>query len=154
MSFEPQKVEAQLALNRISTTDMPAIAWEALDAGMDGPAIRRLAALEFPTFFEVQRLLPSAMGEMNIAVLPKSKAAFRLAQLRAREILRTDADPFCQLRDFCILWRESDYCRELEEYGTLEDDVYVARCEGTPEAELRTWVLAQLNKLATVREEA
>ena len=54
MAFEPLAVEARLALNLIASTDMPALAWDAIEAGLDGPAIGRMAALEFPTFFEVQ----------------------------------------------------------------------------------------------------
>ena len=30
---------------------------DAVEAGLDGPAIRRLAALEFPTFFQVQEVI-------------------------------------------------------------------------------------------------
>ena len=47
MTFEPEIVEAQLALNLIGTTDMPKLAQDALEAGFDGPGTRRLAALDF-----------------------------------------------------------------------------------------------------------
>jgi hypothetical protein len=65
MAFESRVVEARLALNLISSTEMPRLAWEALEAGLDGPVIRRLAAFEFPTFFQVQEALPQAMEEMR-----------------------------------------------------------------------------------------
>ena len=65
MAFEPRVVEARLALHLISATEMPRLAWDALEAGLDGPAIRRLAALEFPTFFQVQKILAQAMEEMR-----------------------------------------------------------------------------------------
>jgi len=64
MPFDAQIVEAQLALGRIGATDMPRLAWDAMEAGLDGPAIRRLAALEFPTYFQVQEILPAAMREV------------------------------------------------------------------------------------------
>ena len=70
MPFDPELVEAQLALNRIGTTDMPKLAWEALEAGLDGPATRRLAALRFPTFFEVREILPKVMQEWQITQIP------------------------------------------------------------------------------------
>ncbi|SRR6266478_310168 len=62
MTFEPRAV---FALNLISSTDMPALAWDAIEAGLDGPAIRRMAALEFPTLFDMQGVLPQAMEEMR-----------------------------------------------------------------------------------------
>jgi len=37
MTFDPKATEAQLALNLISSADMPKLAWDALEAGLDGP---------------------------------------------------------------------------------------------------------------------
>jgi len=149
MAFEPRIVEARLALNLISTTEMPSLAWDALEAGLDGPAIPRLAALEFPTFFQVQEILPQAMEEMRLTKLERRELLLQLAKLRAREILTTNADPFKHLRDFEHLWIGADYCRELRDYGNLDDDVYVARCKGQDEQEIRAWLIERLNKLAT-----
>jgi hypothetical protein len=147
MAFEPRVAEARLALNLISTTEMPKLAWEALEAGLDGPAIRRLAAFEFPTFFQVQEVLPQAMKEMRLARLDKTAAALLLAKLRAQEILARNLDPFKHLRDFEQVWIESDYCRELQDFGNLDDEVHVARSMGQPEHEIRTWLLGRLEKL-------
>jgi hypothetical protein len=147
MAFESRVAEARLALNLISSTEMPKLAWEALEAGLDGPAIRRLAAFEFPTFFQVQEVLPQAMEEMRLARLDKTVAALRLAKLRAQEILARNLDPFKSLRDFEQVWIESDYCGELQDYGTLDDEVHVARSMGQPEHEIRTWLMERLKKL-------
>jgi hypothetical protein len=148
MAFEPRVVEARLALNLISSTEMPKLAWEALEVGLDGPAIRRLAAFEFPTFFQVHEVLHQAMEEMRLARLDKAEAALQLAKLRAQEILATNVDPFKHLRDFEHLWIEADYCRELQGYGNLDDDVFVARSMGQPEQEIRAWLMERLKKLA------
>ena len=51
VSFDREQVEAKLALKLIANAAMPSIAWEALEAGLDGPATRRLASLEKPTYF-------------------------------------------------------------------------------------------------------
>jgi hypothetical protein len=147
MAFESRVAEARLALNLISSTEMPKLAWEALEAGLDGPAIRRLAAFEFPTFFQVQEVLPQAMEEMRLARLDKTVAALRLAKLRAQEILARNLDPFKSLRDFERVWIESDYCGELHDYGTLDDEVHVARSMGQPEHEIRTWLMERLKNL-------
>jgi hypothetical protein len=147
MAFEPKVVEARLALNLISSTEMPKLAWEALEAGLDGPAIRRLAAFEFPTFFQIQEVLPQAMKEMRLASLDKTAAALQLAKLWAQEILARNLDPFKHLRDFEQVWIESGYCRELHEFGNLDDEVHVARSMGQPEHETRTWLVGRLKKL-------
>jgi len=147
MAFEPRVVEARLALNLISSVEMPRLAWDALEAGFDGPAIWRLAAFEFPTFFQVQEVLPQAMEEMRLARLDKTAAALQLAKLRAQEILARNLDPFKHLRDFEQMWIESDYCRELQDFGNLDDEVHVARSMGQPEHEIRIWLMERLKKL-------
>jgi hypothetical protein len=75
MPVDPELVEAQLALNRIGTTDMPKLvypeprrAWDALEAGRDGAATRRLAALHFPTFFEVREIPPKVFDEWKLTL--------------------------------------------------------------------------------------
>jgi hypothetical protein len=152
MAFEPRAVEARLALNLISSTDMPALAWDAIEAGLDEPAIRRMAALVSPTFFEIRGVLPQAMKEMRLSRLGEGEGALRLARSRPQEILPTNSDPFKHLRDFEHLWIESHYCRELRDYGNLDDEVYVARVMGQPEEEIRAWILERLNRLGTTAE--
>jgi hypothetical protein len=127
---------------------MPKLAWDALEAGLDGPAIRRLAALEFPTAFQVRELLGHAMEELGLVKMSKEQAAIQLARMRAREILRSESDPLQHLRDFEHLWIEADYCRELVDYGNLDDEVYVARSMGQPEQEIRAWVMKRIQNLA------
>jgi len=148
MAFDARAIEAKLALNLISTTDMPKLAWDALEAGLDGPAIRRIAAFEFPTFFQIQEVLPQAIEEMHLVKLDKPRAALHLAKLRAQEILTTNSDPLSHLRDFEHLWAEANFCRELLDYGNLDDEAYVARLTGQPEHEIREWVTTRLKQLA------
>jgi hypothetical protein len=94
MGFDPKAAEARLALNLIETTEMPKLAWDALEAGLDGPAIRRLAALEFPTFFQIRDSLPRVMEEMHLMKLGGGEAALHLAKMRAQEVLRSNAQFF------------------------------------------------------------
>lgn len=58
MPFEPRIAEAQLALDRISTVEVPRLAWDTMEAGLDGLAIRWLAALDLPTFFKFKKYCP------------------------------------------------------------------------------------------------
>jgi len=148
MPFDLNLVEAQLALNLIGTTDLPKLAWDALEAGLDGPATRRLAALRFATIFEVREVLPKAMQEWQIAELPPAQAAVRLAKHRARQILQTNDDPLKHTGDFAQIWRETDYCAELSDYGDLDDEVYVARYSGQTDDQIRQWLRQKLQALA------
>jgi hypothetical protein len=155
MPFDPELVEAQLALNRIGTTDMPKLvypeprrAWDALEAGLDGPATRRLAALEFPTFFQVREILLKILEEWHLKQIPKEQAALRLAKRRAREILQSNEDPLKHTSDFSQLWFESDYCAELSDYGELDEWVYVAHYSGQTDNQIRPWLLEKLKALA------
>jgi hypothetical protein len=50
MFFDRKLLEEQVALKRIH--HIQKLAWDALEAGLDGPAIRRLAALEKPSSLE------------------------------------------------------------------------------------------------------
>jgi hypothetical protein len=45
VAFDRDQIEARLALNLIASAEMPQIALGALEAGLDGKAIRRLAVL-------------------------------------------------------------------------------------------------------------
>ncbi|HEV7218303.1 MAG TPA: hypothetical protein VGN39_05470 [Terriglobales bacterium] len=60
-------------MNLIASSDMPSIALDALEADIDGAAIRRLAALERPTYFEVAEILPRAMEEMGLVQISGKK---------------------------------------------------------------------------------
>src|SRR5258707_562553 len=122
MPFDRELVEAQLALQRIGTTEMPRLAWDALEAGLDGPATRRLAALHSPTFFEVREVLPKLLLEWGMAQIPREQAALLLAKRRAREILKSNENPFKHSYDFSSLWVETNYSRELAGYGELAEE--------------------------------
>ncbi len=144
MPFNRELVEAQLTLGLISSTDMPKLAWDALEADLDGKAIRRLSAFVQPTPFEVAEVLPKAMEEMSLSHLSIEEAALRLAKLRAAEILKEGLDPFRYTREFEGLWIRTDYSKALEEVGTLKDDVFVARERGQSETLISEWLLQRL----------
>lgn len=148
MPFDHDLVEAQLALHHIGTTDMPKLAWDALEGGLDGPATRRLAALHFQTFFQIREILPNVMQEWRMTPLSLEDTTLRLAKLRARQILQSNEDPLKHSNDFWNLWMEADYCPALHEYGPLADDVNVARHGGQSDDEIRAWLLEKLKTLA------
>ena len=93
MPFDRELIEAKLALNLIPSADMPSIAWDAWEAGLDGPGTMRLGALEHPTYFEVSDVLPLVMRELGLSQVSRDEAALRLARRMVKEILESGDDP-------------------------------------------------------------
>jgi hypothetical protein len=149
--FDRQLIEAQLALNLIASADMPRIAWDALESGIDGTATRRLAALERPTYFEVAEVLPRVMKEWEIAQIPIGEAALRMARSIARDILRDGKDPLRYIRDLEGLWIRADYAKELSRLGTLDDEVSIAQSSGQSLPLIREWVTDRLKDFVRSR---
>jgi hypothetical protein len=87
VTFDRNQIEARLAFNLIGSADMPQIAWDAMEAGLDGPATRRLGALVHPTYFKVAEVMPKVMQELELSHIPIGEAALRVAKELAREIL-------------------------------------------------------------------
>jgi hypothetical protein len=145
VAFDRNIIEAQLTLELIGTSDMPKIAWDALEAGLDGRYIRRLAALDSPTYFQVMEVLPQAMEEMGLIKPSRAEAALRLAKARAKEILDSCDDPLKHTRDFERLWIDAGYPKELMSLGTLDDEVWIAS-GNQPDDKTRRWVLKQLQE--------
>lgn len=146
MPFDREIVEARLALNLIPSSDMPRLAWDALEAGFDGPAIRRLAALMAPDWSEVAYLRSDVMREMRLATVTAGEAARRLAKHRAKEILGSGADPLGFTKYFYQLWAHAGYPREIASVGCLDDDVH-GRMLGSTREEAREYVTRELNAL-------
>src|SRR5215472_17176988 len=100
MPFDSHVVEAQLALRRISPENMPSLAWDVLEAGLDGPAIRRLAALNHPSGWEADRIIPNFMEEAGLKIITRREASIRYARHLARRILADGSDPVEHTKDF------------------------------------------------------
>jgi hypothetical protein len=124
VAFDREFVETQLAMKLVRYEDMPKIAWDALEAGLDGRAIRRLAALVQPGWSELERVLPAAMVEMGLREISAEEAAIRFARHRARELVSTGEDPLPYSREFEWLWIQSGYATELMRLGTIDDELY------------------------------
>lgn len=144
MPFDREQIEARLAMDLIAATDMPKIAWDALEANLDGPAIRRLAALEKPTFFEVDEVLPGAMEEMGLRRIGVKEASIRIAKYMVAETLQAGIDPTTRVRELEALWILSDYCNELQELGNLHDQVWIMNDMGQKHSDIRDYVRSTL----------
>jgi hypothetical protein len=146
--FDRELVEARIALNLIASADMPKVAWDALEAGLDGRGIRRLAALVQPTYFEIAEVLPRAKQELGLKEISIGEAALRVAKQIAGEILKSGDDPLRHVRDFESLWYRSNYAHEISSLGTLRDDVWVAQSAGRSDEEIRLELVSILKNFA------
>ena len=147
MPFDREIVEARLALKLIDSEHMPTLADDALEAGLDGPAIRRLAALVQPTWFEVNEILENAVREMKLERIAISEAARRLMRQRAHEILQGGSDPLRSTRFFEQLWFRAGYPADLSKFGTLYDEAHIAKSMGRSEKEILDWLTQRLREL-------
>ena len=148
MPFDRELVEAKIVLNLIASADMPKMAWDALESGLDGPGIRRLAALVQPTYFEVAEVLPRAKSELGLKEISTGEAAVRLAKQIAKEVLESSEDPLQHLETFRWLWFRSNYAHEIASLGSLSDDVWVAQSAGHSDEEVRQEVVSILTDFA------
>ncbi len=148
MPFDREQIEARLALDLIASADMPQIAQDALEAGLDGPATLRLAILERPTYFEVAEVLPRVLNELGLTQITIGEAALRVAKETAREILRNADDPLRHVQAFESLWVRSKYAKEIQTLGTLHDDVWIAKSMGRSDEQIRDWVTSLLKDFA------
>jgi hypothetical protein len=142
MAFDRATIGARLTLGLIATADIPRVAWDALEAGIDGPATRRLAAMDKPTWSEVEGPLPAAMREMGLAAVTRGEAALRIAKVWTEEALQTGRDPLQFSEELYHLWVRSGYAREMTGFGTLSDSR-----EGRLDAEFREWIRRELQAL-------
>ena len=147
MTFDREIIEEQLALHMIEPPQK--LAWDALEAGYDGRFIRRLAASDSLSGFEFDELLPRVMAELNLSKLSEGEAAERIARRLARKILDTGANPLEHTLEFEKLWwRTNHECSiEMTTFGSLHDEVTIARHQAQSEESIRAWVTATMENL-------
>jgi hypothetical protein len=147
MPFDQRLIEARLALSMIGPDEMPALAWDALEAGLDGPAIRRVAALLHPSGWEVDQILPKFVADAGMVSLSPQEASVRIARHIARRILDEGLDPIEHTRDFELLWIRADHPEALSDAGMLDDQKYTAEYMGQTQAEFREYARGVLVSL-------
>ena len=128
----------------VGPEEMPALAWDALEAGFDGSAIRRLAALIKPSGWETDCILPAFMTEAGLEIISRQEASVRIARQLAGRILREGLDPFDYSRDFELLWIRADHPEAITDAGMLDDQKAVAEYIGQSEDELRDYARSVL----------
>jgi hypothetical protein len=144
MPLDRELWESRLALDLVAADEMPKLAWDALESGLDGPAIRRLASLVKPTWFQIEEVRASALKEIGLATVTVAEAACRLARRRAQDILDSGKDPLRFTRELEQLWIRAEYASQMTSLGTLDDEVSISRSMGYNDVEIRKWVTQRL----------
>ena len=122
---EIDRANALWTLERLSSEDLPSVAWDALEIGFDGPALRRVAALDKPSSFEVGELFRKALSEMGKSALSKPEAAMLLAKEIAQQVISGNKKP---LEGASEIWRlacQSDFPEQITIFGALDVDCYI-----------------------------
>jgi hypothetical protein len=93
-TFNPDSFVAKWYCSKVGPEDMPRFAADALEAGYDGPALRRLAGLIKPTSRDVGDLFRNALLEIGkVKIQSKEQAVFSLSRETAADILQGRIDP-------------------------------------------------------------
>ena len=92
--FNPDLFVAKWYCSFAFPEDMPRFAADALEAGCDGPALRRLAGLVKPTSSDVGELFQQSVTEIGtVRVHNTEQAAVLLARTTAKDIVEKRLDP-------------------------------------------------------------
>jgi hypothetical protein len=113
---------SQFTLGKLSYSDLPDVACDALELGLDGPSIRRLASLQKPSYFGVGDLFQKAPQEIGIEQWSKRDAAVFLAKEIGRDILAGRKEPLAGADEIWELCRAADYPKELLVFGGLDQE--------------------------------
>lgn len=120
--FNPDLFVAKWYCSKVGPEDMPAFAADALEAGFDGPSLRRLAGLIKPTSRDVGSLFQDALSEIGkIKIRSKEQAVFSLSRTVASNIVDGRLDPIEGAGILASYARMIDYPAFLAEFFQLSE---------------------------------
>ncbi len=101
---------------------MPQFAADALEAGYDGPALRRLAGLVRPASSEVGNLFKEALLEVgNVKIASKEQALIFLSRITAADIVEGRIEPLHGAELLAAYAMQAGYPPFLAEFLELAD---------------------------------
>jgi pimeloyl-ACP methyl ester carboxylesterase len=92
--FLPHRAAARWFAGKLANSDWPATARDALEAGFDGRALRRLAALEKANHWDVVNFIDPALSEMGAPHMSPEEALLWSAKDICRDIAGGSRDAF------------------------------------------------------------
>ncbi len=124
MSFDPNLFVAKCHCGLVGPEDMPGFAADALEAGFDGPALRRLAGLVKPCSSDVGGLFDRAIDEIGtVEIRSKEQGIFKLAKILARAIVDGRVDPILGAQGLSHYAFRAGYPAGLAEFEQLADEL-------------------------------
>jgi hypothetical protein len=124
-AFNPDLFVAKWYCSKVWSEDMPGFAADALEAGFDGPALRRLAGLIKPTSEEVCGLFSQVIREIgNVKIHTEEQAALLLCRVTATDIVDGRIDPLRGVEILAHLSCLLDYPLFLKEFLDLAEWPY------------------------------
>jgi hypothetical protein len=121
-TFNPDLFVAKWYCGSVYIENLPQFAADALEAGYDGPALRRLAGLMKPTLTDVGDLFQRSLAEIGtITIQNLEQATILLARTTARDIIEQKIDPIHGMNAIAGLAWAVDYLAYLMPlYGLAE----------------------------------
>lgn len=120
--FNPDLFVAKWYCSFVFPEDMPQFAADALEAGCDGPALRRLAGMVKPTSVDIGDLFKQSLTEIGtVTIHNQEEAAILLARMTARDIVKGQMDPIAGCNLLAWLAQALDYPPYLYRFYGLAD---------------------------------
>ena len=150
--FLPQRAAARWFARKLPESDWPATARDALEAGFDGAALRRLAAFEQANHWDVANFIEPALREMGAQNMSLKEALLWTAKDICRDIVEGSRDPFDGATE---IWRDMlRFSWFPNEFRSIFDDIEM---DGTGyfkggESEARTRILSHVRTLLSLED--
>ena len=123
MPFDPNLFVAKWFCSLVGPEDMPGFAADALEAGFDGAALRRMAGLIRPTSLDVGGLFERALDEIGVVeIRSREQGVFKLARILAKAIVDGQVDPILGARGLSYYAFLAGYPEGLAQFDQLADE--------------------------------
>src|SRR5579885_468900 len=118
-----QVAVAKYLIGDFPIEQLPGLACDALEDGIEGSATAQIAGLKNPGYFDVQGLLPNFFNELGVSALTKQEAGWFLAKNIAGKIVSGGIDPEMGAKELERIWIKLEYSLERLKNFSLADDL-------------------------------
>ena len=123
MTFNAKAFAARWYASLLFPEDVPELAADALEAGFDGPALRRLAGLIRPTSVDIFPWIDTALKEIGqVETLSREAALIEVGRSVAKQIVDGDLAPSEGCSRLAALAMLARYPAELTGFFQIDDE--------------------------------
>jgi hypothetical protein len=112
---------AKFVVGTLFWDDVPAMAVEALVAGLDSPSLRRLAGFAASSTQDYRAILFAAAGELGLTIPSYAEASMTVARDIARRVIEGSVVPYAAA---CEVRHLEPYCRGAKSLRAFADLAY------------------------------